>query len=48
MSTQTERTTAPTPWSVDEWHTLRAPRTRSQQTHDLFTAPKLARLRFVR
>ena len=48
MSTQTGSTTAPTPWSVDEWHTLLALRTRYQQTRDLFTAPELARLQFVR
>jgi hypothetical protein len=48
MSTQTGLTTAPTPWSVDEWRTLIALRTRYQQTRDLFGATELARLRFVR
>jgi hypothetical protein len=48
MSTQTGLTTDPTPWSVDEWRTLVALRTRYQQTRDLFGAAELARLRFVR
>ena len=48
MSTQTGPTTAPTPWSVDEWRTLLALRTRYQQTRDVFGATELARLRFVR